>query len=148
MPRLSLDASILVYGVDSGDAIRHRAARRIVRFAANRDCVLALQALAEFYYVVTRKGKLDPVEARTQLRKLRSVFPVVLPGAASLDLALDVAERYRINFWDAMLLAVACEAGVTVLLTEDLQDGQEYAGLRCVNPFRHGAATLSKLLDA
>jgi predicted nucleic acid-binding protein len=45
-----------------------------------------------------------------------------------------------------MLLAVARQAGVTVVLTEDLQDGQEYDGLRCVNPFGRTTAELTTLL--
>jgi len=147
MSRISLDASILVYGVDTADSVRQKAAKRIVKLAARRDCVLVLQALAEFYYVVTRKGKLDAAEARTKLSHLRSVFPVALPGATALDDAMSIAERYGINFWDAMLIGVARDAGATVLLSEDLQDGQEYGGLRCINPFARSTPALAKLLN-
>jgi predicted nucleic acid-binding protein len=147
MPRVSLDASIMVYGVEQSDPVRHRAAKRVLRLAAKHDCVLVLQALAEFYYVVTRKGKLEPAQARSQIGELRSAFPVVLPGAAALDTAIEIAERYRINFWDAMLIGVAKAADVAVLLTEDLQDNQHYAGVRCVNPFECSPASLKALLS-
>ena len=146
MPRISLDASIMVYGVDAADPVRHRAAKRVLRLVARHDCVLALQALAEFYYVVTRKAKLGPSQAKSQLRDLQSVFPLVLPGPAALDAAVDISARYRINFWDAMLIAVAKQADVAMLFTEDLQDGQDYAGVRCVNPFGRNAAALRALL--
>jgi predicted nucleic acid-binding protein len=145
---VSLDASIMVYGVEQSDSVRHRAAKRVLRLAAKHDCVLVLQALAEFYYVVTRKGKLEPAQARSQVGELRSAFPVVLPGAAALDAAIEIADRYRINFWDAMLIGVAKAADVAVLLTEDLQDNQNYAGVRCVNPFGRSPAALKALLSA
>ena len=148
MPRVSLDASIMVYGVEQSDPVRHRAAKRVLRLAAKHDCVLVLQALAEFYYVVTRKGRLEPAQARSQVGELRSAFPVVLPGAAALDAAIEIAERYRINFWDAMLIGVAKAADVAILLTEDLQDNQHYAGVRCVNPFGRSPAALKVLLSA
>ena len=146
MPRVSLDASILVYGVDAADPVRHRAAKRVLRLVAQHDCVLVLQALAEFYYVVTRKAKLESSHAKLQIRDLRSVFPLVLPGPTTLDAAIDLAGRYRINFWDAMLIAVAKQADVAMLFTEDLQDGQDYAGVRCVNPLQRSAAALRALL--
>ncbi|MBI2320225.1 MAG: hypothetical protein HYU75_25295 [Betaproteobacteria bacterium] len=80
MSRLSLDANVLIYGVDAGDASKHRTARRVITFAAERDCVLTLQALAEFYFVATRKGKLGAPQVKAQIDELRSVFPM---GAAS-----------------------------------------------------------------
>ena len=146
MPRISLDANVLVYAVDSGDARRHRAALRIVAAAAAHDCVLTLQALAEFYFVVTRKGKLSSAAARSQTEELRNVFPIVLPGARTLNAAMRLSDAHRIGFWDSMLIAVAREAGVEILLTEDLQDGQDFDGLRCFNPFARTAPELSRLL--
>jgi hypothetical protein len=47
-------------------------------------------------------------------------------------------------FWDAMLWAAAQRAGVRHLLTEDLQDGFELAGVRFVNPFD---AANNRLID-
>lgn len=146
MSRVSLDSNILVYAIDASDADRHRTAKRVIALAARRDCVIVLQALAEFYYIATRKAGLPASQARSQVQELQSIFPVTLPGPTALQTAIDLAERYRINFWDAMLLAVARQAGVTVVLTEDLQDGQDYDGVRCVNPFGRTTAELTALL--
>ena len=52
-----------------------------------------------------------------------------------LSAALDTAKKHRLAFWDAMLWGAAQRAGVRHLLTEDLQDGFELAGVRFVNPF-------------
>ena len=146
MARASLDANVLVYGVDKSDPLKHRAARRIITSAARGDCVISLQALAEFYYVVTRKGKLSAVEAREQVNTLRAIFPLALPGAGTLDRAMEAGERFRLGFWDAMLWAVVREAGVTLLLSEDFQDGQTIEGVRIVNPFARSSVELGKML--
>ncbi|MBI2962029.1 MAG: PIN domain-containing protein [Betaproteobacteria bacterium] len=146
MSRLSLDANVLIYGVDAGDASKHRTARRVITFAAERDCVLTLQALAEFYFVATRKGKLGAMQVKMQINELRSVFPMALPSSRTLGLAIDASEQHRIGFWDGMLIAVTHEAGVGILLTEDLQDGQVYQGVRCLNPFTRTAVQLAKLI--
>ena len=146
MTKVSLDANVLVYGVDKSDPVRHRAARRIITAAARSDCVISLQALAEFYYVVTRKGKQSAAEAREQVNALRAIFPVAFPGAATLDRAIEAGERFRLGFWDAMLWAGVREAGVTLLLSEDFQDGQTIEGVRIANPFTRSPAELRKLL--
>ena len=146
MSRVSLDANVFVYGVDASDAARHRAAKRLITLAARHDCVLVLQALAEFYYVATRKAGLPASQARSVVEELQLLFPVTLPGATTLRAAIDLSERHRINFWDAMLLAVARQAGVATLFTEDLQDGQDYDGVRCVNPFGRTTTELTALL--
>jgi predicted nucleic acid-binding protein len=38
-------------------------------------------------------------------------------------------------YWDALRLASAREAGCTVFISEDLQDGDWLFGLEIVNPF-------------
>lgn len=146
MARISLDANVLVYGVDASDVARHRVARRVISLAAQRDCVLTLQALAEFYFVATRKGKLAAEEARAQVDALRALFALVLPSGKTLNRAIEASRRHQLAFWDAMLVAVAREAGVSILLSEDLQDGQLIEGVRCVNPFTKSAAELTRLL--
>lgn len=148
MSRLSLDANVLIYGVDAGDPAKHRTARRVITLAAERDCVLVPQALAEFYFVATRKGRLGAPQAKAQVDELCSVFPMALPSARTLSLAIEASERHRIGFWDGMLIAVMQEAGVGILLTEALQDGQVYEGVRCLNPFTRTAMQLAKLIRA
>lgn len=146
MSRASLDANILVYGVDASNPEKHRIAQRVITLTAERDCVLTLQALAEFFFVATRKGKLGAGDAKAQVDELRAVFPLALPSGRSLSLAIEASDRHRIGFWDGMLIAVAQEAGVEILFTEDLQDGQVYDGVRCLNPFTRSAAQLAKLI--
>ncbi|WP_295432446.1 hypothetical protein [uncultured Thiodictyon sp.] len=41
-------------------------------------------------------------------------------------------------FWDAMLVQAARAAGVTRLLTEDMQDGRVIGAMRLENPFKAG----------
>ena len=48
---------------------------------------------------------------------------------------LEVQERNRISFWDAMIVRAAESAGCEVLYPEDLSHGQEYGGVLVVNPF-------------
>jgi predicted nucleic acid-binding protein len=50
--------------------------------------------------------------------------------------AMGVRDRYRISWYDSLIVAAAAMAGCNKLLTEDLQDGATLAGVRIENPFR------------
>ena len=57
----------------------------------------------------------------------------------TLDLmenALAARARWGISYWDAAILAAARAAGCTEVLSEDLNEGQDYGGVIVVNPFK------------
>lgn len=57
------------------------------------------------------------------------------PTGQDVLAAIDVAGRYEISFWDAMIVRSASALGCEVLYTEDLNAGQEYDGVLVVDPF-------------
>jgi predicted nucleic acid-binding protein len=142
--RFTLDTNLLVYSVDTTAGVRHQLAIEIVDRAAECDCCLTLQALSEFYAVVTRKGMVRPAEAAAQAEDWLVAFPVAAVSTAAVRVALGDAAAGRASYWDALLLATAREAGCTVILTEDMADGVNLAGVLMHNPFSP-AAGLSEL---
>lgn len=56
-------------------------------------------------------------------------------GSDAILGALELEERYRISFWDALVVHAATVAGVETLYSEDLSDGQWYGAVRVKNPF-------------
>ena len=50
----------------------------------------------------------------------------------------------RASYWDALLIATAAEAGCTLILTEDLQDGTKLAGVEIHNPFDPGGGLTAR----
>ena len=49
--------------------------------------------------------------------------------------AMSTRQQFGISYWDAAILEAARALGCEVVLSEDLSDGQNYAGLRVENPF-------------
>ena len=49
--------------------------------------------------------------------------------------ASEIEERYRLSFWDALIIAAAVEGRVDQILTEDLKAGETIEGIQIVNPF-------------
>jgi predicted nucleic acid-binding protein len=61
---------------------------------------------------------------------------VFVNTAQSILQALEIAERYQISFWDALIVQAAEGFAAEILYTEDLSHGQTYGGVRVVNPFK------------
>lgn len=143
--KFSFDTNLLVYAVDSSDSTKHKLTIALLDKIIPCNCVLTLQSLCEFYYVVTRKGHLSTKLAKSQLADWQLLFPTVIAKASTLHRALSVIDIHKLSFWDAMLWATAREAGVTILLSEDFQHNQTIDTVRIINPFI--MSDLSELLS-
>jgi predicted nucleic acid-binding protein len=133
--RFTLDTNILVYSIDNAAGIRRTQAREIVRRAVRLDCRLTLQAMSEFYAVVTRKHGVAPALVAMQVRDWLSAFPSIAASEMAVRAALVAAVERRTAYWDALLIATAAEAGCTAILTEDMADGTVVDGVRIIHPF-------------
>jgi prevent-host-death family protein len=137
--RFTLDTNLLVYAIGSAAGARHDAAGQIIQQAVQLDCWLTLQAVSEFYAVVTRKGIVQPPDAAAQAADWLDLFPCAAASEAAVRTALADAAVGRASYWDALLVATAGEAGCQVVLTEDLAedlaDGADLGGIRIRNPF-------------
>jgi predicted nucleic acid-binding protein len=135
MTRFSLDANVLVYAADLAAGARHERALEILDRAVRRDCVLTLQALAEFFHVVTRKRMVARTEAAAQLRDWTTEFPTISVDAGALWAAIELTVDGRFGWWDALLLATAERHGCGIVLSEDMQDGARFGGVTILDPF-------------
>ncbi len=131
-----VDTNILLYAVCPGVDERAKSdrARAILR---REDLTLSVQVLQEFYVQATRQQRSHPLThgEATALIELWLRFQVVDLSVAVLQRALQLKARHQISYWDAAILAAAASAGCDELLSEDLNAGQSYDGVRVVNPF-------------
>lgn len=134
--RFSVDTNILIYSIDIDAGMRHEQARAVMDRLPDADCVLTLQALAEFFHAVTRKDKMPAAEAAAMVHDWMELFPVVVVDGRTLTGAIRLKEAESFAFWDAMLVEAARASGVTRLLSEGMQDGRMVGALRIENPFK------------
>lgn len=131
-----LDTNVLVYAVDPREVRKHDIASRIVEGAMERGgCHLSAQVLFEFSNACQKKLGYG---AETVLKLLASlkVVPTLDQNAALVARAVEIKALYRLSLQDAMIIAAAERTGCAELLTEDLNDGQVFAGVRVRNPFK------------
>jgi predicted nucleic acid-binding protein len=99
--------------------------------------VISVQVLNEFAAVALRKLGMSWAEIRDVLAQVRVVCPVEPMSADTHDRAVQVAERYGLSTYDALIVAAALLAGCTTLYSEDMQDGQVIERqLTIQNPFK------------
>ncbi|MDE0262025.1 MAG: PIN domain-containing protein [Bryobacterales bacterium] len=139
--RFSLDTNILVYTVDLDSGDRHEQSKELFARAAKNDCVLTVQALAEFFHVTTRKGLLPVPQARAFVHAWLEVFEIASADEQALANAMDAVEEHRFSFWDAMMWATVRRVGCSAVVSEDMQDGRILGGVEFINPFADHAST-------
>jgi predicted nucleic acid-binding protein len=81
------------------------------------------------------KSPLTSAEASALISTLTR-FPIAAITPDLVQAAIASQVRWQISYWDAAIIEAARTLGCDVLLSEDLQDGQEFGGVRVVNPFR------------
>ncbi|MDI6631236.1 MAG: PIN domain-containing protein [Thermoanaerobacteraceae bacterium] len=132
-----VDTNVLIYAHDlSAEEKQRRAAALVAElWETGRGC-LSLQVLQEFYVAVTQKvaKPLPPAEAARLVADL-SAWRVHVPEVSDLLAAIEIQQRNRISFWDAMVIRSAQALDCAVIWSEDLNPGQAYDGVRVVNPF-------------
>jgi len=84
---------------------------------------------------VTRKVA-QPLDADTAKQIIADFgeWPTHSPTVADVLAAIELQTRYSLSFWDAMILTSAARMGCDAVLSEDLSAGQDYAGVKVVNP--------------
>ncbi len=135
MPSHCLDTNVLLYAFST--APRDAAKANIARdWISREDWGVPVQVLQEFYVNAVRApGALSHDDALAMIEEIASSRPVAATDLPLMRHALQLKDRYGIAYWDAAVVAGARRLGASVLVTEDLSDGQNYGGVRVVNPF-------------
>lgn len=99
--------------------------------------VLSTQALRELTVNLRRKA-LRPADARTTREIIADylAWEVVAVTAAAVLEAMDLETKYRISFWDALILWAAEICGAEILYSEDFSSGATCGGVRVLNPLQ------------
>lgn len=131
-----LDSNILIYAHDLDAGFKHDVCGRILRelWTANAG-LLSMQVLQEFYVNATRKMRVPLTHDDARSAVTQYAVWCVETTPQEIFTAFRIEDEARINFWDALIVAAAANAGAERILSEDLNHGQRIAGVRIENPF-------------
>ena len=136
--RYFVDTNLLVYAHDTASGTKHERARSLVeRLWRDRSGVVSTQVLQELYVSLRRKARkpLSLQDARELVADYLRWEVVVNTGDAVLE-AIELESRWKLSFWDALIVHAARASGAEVLYSEDLAHDQVYDTVHVVNPFR------------
>ncbi|HKT15697.1 MAG TPA: PIN domain-containing protein [Allosphingosinicella sp.] len=150
--RVALDSNILAYlaGVsrsadDDGKIAKVR--ELVSRLAKSASLIAPAQTLGELFVVLRRSGA-SAEEAREVLLEFAEAFGTSASETRTALSATDLVVDHKLQFWDALIVAAAADAGCMLLLSEDMQHGFVTRGLTIVNPLAGGMhPKLSALID-
>lgn len=131
-----IDTNILLYAYDQDAPAKRKVALKLVEqgWSAPGTFAVSVQVLQELFVNLEKRG-VSSGEAAQIIRDY-TLWPVVENSTELLLAALEQKARWHIALWDALILAAARASGATELISEDFSHGQDYGGVRAVNPFR------------
>ena len=126
-----LDTNVLLYLL-SGDEPKANKAEALLAGQG----IVSVQVLNELANVSIRKLGLTWRELGELIEAVRAGCDVQPLTEEGHDQARELAERYRLSFYDAAIVSSALDAGCRVLYSEDLQHGLKIdRTLTIRNPF-------------
>ena len=142
-----LDTNVLLYAASKDPADRPKAAVGL-HLLGTVNLGVPLQVVQEFFHNARIKARLA-IDAEHGDRMVAALLqrPVVMTDVDLFAEARRLCRRYQIRYWDAAVLAACKRLGAATLYSEDLGDGQDYDGVKVVNPFK-GAVRAQAVHDA
>jgi predicted nucleic acid-binding protein len=138
---IALDTNILAYAATISEIDgRHEAAITLLENLASPGAIVPLPVFGEFFNACRKKKLLDPAVAAEKVDLWARVYDCPAPILEDYMEASKLANEKMLQYFDALIITAAARAGATMLLSEDMQDGLEVAGLRVVDPFAEGNA--------
>lgn len=131
-----LDSNVLLYASSSapGDAWKRQVAENLI---LKQPFVLSAQVLQEYIANALWKPSLgiteSNIDATLKLAARVRVQAITLEIVVS---AVILRRRFRLSQWDATILAAAAALDCVTVYSEHMSDGQEYDGVRVINPFK------------
>ena len=132
-----IDTNVLLYALSTDPEEAAKAAKAL-NLLDQPNGALSVQVLQEFYVQATRETKADRITHDQAVALITSWerFKVQEVTLQVIHAAFRTKKRFRISYWDAAIIEAARAAGADVVYSEDLNDGQDFAGIRVENPFR------------
>ena len=131
-----VDTNVLLYAIARDPGEQEKAARAN-ELLGERELALSVQVLQEFYVQATRASRPDAITHDQAVGLIDSFqrYPVADVTVDVMRAALTTRDRFGISYWDAAIIEAARSLGCRTVLSEDLSDTTDYAGVRVENPF-------------
>ena len=143
--KVFVDTNVLVYSRDASELEKQKQAMvwmsHLWRTQTGR---FSFQVLIEFYETVTHKLQpgMDNQSARDDVRSLFVWHPIPV-NADVVQGAWLIQDRFKLSWWDSLIVSASQICDCPYLLTEDLKGNQGFGDVLVINPFHHSPESLN-----
>ena len=136
--RVFVDTNVLVYSRDASELPKQKQAMAwMSQLWSEQTGRLSFQVLNEFYVTVTQKLQpgMDTQSAREDVRFLLAWRPIPV-NARVVEGAWHIQDRYKLSWWDALIVSAAQVSDCRYLLSENFQENLNLGNITVIIPFR------------
>jgi len=134
--KVFLDTNIVIYAYSEDEPKKQKIANDILEEYISQ-IIISNQVINELSNTLFRNFKLDADEVRAVVLELNDNFPIVNFNLETQLKGIEIKEKYKLQFYDSMILATALENGCNIVYSEDMQHGQVIEDkLTIINPFK------------
>jgi predicted nucleic acid-binding protein len=140
---IAVDTNILIYAEDPNDPNGcHEKCALLLTRLSTAPTLIPVQVLGEFLNVCRRKQIVPMNLAAAKVANYQMVFESPVTISQDLFEATKISSAFGLQYFDALIVAVARRAGAKLLLSEDMHDRLTIDNLTIVNPFAAANETL------
>ena len=135
MSKIFIDTNILVYSLDRQNKEKQEKARLVLKNIIDKhQPVISTQVIKEFYVAATIKLGVDQIIVKNIIHNFKNM-EIVNNDLGLIEQAIDISILSRLSFWDSLIIAAAEKANCKLVVSEDLNSGQNYRGVAVIDPF-------------
>jgi predicted nucleic acid-binding protein len=130
-----VDSNLWLYAfaLRPGEEVRHERAKALIK--APVLYTISEQVIAEVSNNLLKKAQMREDRLLAIIESFYVRCQVVAPDIATHRAAGRLRQAYRFSYWDSLIVAVALEAGCSILYSEDMQHSLEIdSRLTILNP--------------
>ena len=134
--KVFFDTNILIYCYSIDEKQKQEIALSLIdNYAENSK--ISTQVINELSNILFKKFKLSSVDIENTILEIDNYLEIVNFDVKTQIKALKIKDKYKLQFYDSLIIATALENNCSVLYSEDMQHGFEIENtLTIINPFK------------
>lgn len=120
-----VDTNVFIY-LYSDDELEKQ--KKCLQIFEHYHCVTSIQVINEISNVMLKKFKVDSEKISIVIQEIENNCAVNPISLLTVQKALEIHKHYGYSYYDSLIVSSALENECTILLTEDMQNGQKIEG--------------------
>jgi predicted nucleic acid-binding protein len=134
--KIFIDTNVMRYAKFDDSSHKYKIANKLLsQNIKSTEINISTQVVNEFFINALRKGK-NVSEVKSIAKLFPEKFNILPVSMQTVCEAWRIFDKYRLSYWDSLIVSAALESQCSALYTEDLANGQIIDNsLRIINPF-------------